>query len=307
MKVRTLLIAAAVAVASAGAASGAGAASVTPAKQVAPVEPHYYLALGDSLSTGWQPTATGGAANTTQGYVNDLFAYEQKYVKGLTLVQMGCPGDTTTSLLTGNGNNAVAKAFKCNRAGGSQLKAAVAFLKAHHIKGEVPLITIDIGANDVDGCASASDVASCVTAALGTINANLPKILTALRKAAPAGTKFATMNLYNPVESLYLQPTTSPLQPLGLASVPLLQQVNGAIQGDAASAGFKVADVATAFDSYDTTTMVTWNGVSIPKSLALLCAWTWNCTPPPVGPNIHANQLGYGVIAQAFEKVVGRL
>jgi lysophospholipase L1-like esterase len=304
MKVRTLLLAVVLAAASLVAVSGAGAHSVKP---VVPIAPHYYLALGDSLSTGFQPTATGGAANTTQGYVNDLFTYEQKYVKGLTLVQVGCPGDTTTSLLTGNGNNAVAKAFKCDRAGGSQLAAAVAFLKAHHTKGEVPLITIDIGANDVDGCAGASDVGACVTTGLGTIDTNLPKIFSALRKAAPAGTKFATMNLYNPVESLYLQPTTSPLQPLGLASIALLQQINGAIQTNAASAGFRVADVASAFDAYDTTTMVSWNGVSIPKSLALLCAWTWNCTPPPVGPNIHANELGYGVIAQAFERVVGRL
>ncbi len=59
--------------------------------------------------------------------------------------------DTTTSLLTGHGNDKDARALHCNRTGGSQLAAAVRFLKAHHAAGEVPLVTIDIGANDVDG------------------------------------------------------------------------------------------------------------------------------------------------------------
>jgi lysophospholipase L1-like esterase len=316
MRVRMLLAVAAVAAGSLSATGYAGAqtphgvratsaASASGSPKQAPQR--YYLALGDSLSTGFQPTANGGAANTTQGYVNDLYAYEQKYVPGLTLVQMGCPGDTTTSLLTGKGNAALSKAFKCDRQGGSQLAAAVAFLKAHRSRGEVPLVTIDIGANDIDGCASAANVGTCITAGLTTINTNLPKILSALRKAAPAGTRFATMNLYDPVLSNYLLPTTDPLQALGLGSVPLLQQVNTTLATDASAANFKLADVADAFDSYNTTTMVTWNGVQVPQDVALLCAWTWNCSPPPVGPNIHANALGYAVIAQAFEKIIGKL
>jgi hypothetical protein len=37
---------------------------------------------------------------------------------------------------------------------------------------------------------------------------------------------------------------------------------------------------------------------------AAVCQWTWMCAPPPVGPNIHANVLGYGVIAEAFHAVL---
>lgn len=287
----------------------AGCASASPKAAQKPTTPQsrYYLALGDSLSTGWQPTANGGAGNTTHGYVNDLFAYEQRYVRDLTLVQLGCPGDTTTSLLTGKGNTALATALKCDRAGGSQLAAAIAFLKAHHHRGEVPLITIDIGTNDVVPCATSPDVGTCVTAGIGRINTKLPKILSALRRAAPAGTKFATMNLYDPMLHYYLLPSTDPMRALGLGSVPLLQHVNASLASAASAAGFRLADVASAFDSYDTTTMAGWNGAHVPQDVATLCAWTWNCAPPPVGPNIHANALGYAVIAQAFEKVVGKL
>lgn len=39
-------------------------------------------------------------------------------------------------------------------------------------------------------------------------------------------------------------------------------------------------------------------------NVALICQWTWECAPPPVGPNEHANAAGYGVIAQAFLAVL---
>jgi hypothetical protein len=34
--------------------------------------PLYYLALGDSLAVGWQPTSTGIGHQTNQGYVDHL-------------------------------------------------------------------------------------------------------------------------------------------------------------------------------------------------------------------------------------------
>jgi len=270
---------------------------------------HYYLALGDSLSAGYQPAANGGGDETTQGYVYQLYNYEKRFVPNLKLVDLGCPGDTTTSLLTGVGDTASAKLFHCDRAGGSQLKAAVSFLKSHHARGEVPLVTIDIGANDVDGCATvpSAQLLSCVTGGINSINTNTPKILGALAKAAPKGARLFGMNLYDPVLDDWFLPAANPLQTLGEGSVMLLQQVNSAIQSDDTAAGFRTADVADAFHSYDATDTLTYNGVSVPENVAYVCAWTWACSPPPVGPNIHANDLGYGVIAQAFEKVVGKL
>jgi hypothetical protein len=52
----------------------------------------------------------------------------------------------------------------------------------------VPLVTIDTGANDVDGCATATNVVGCVSAGIAGIERNVPKILHALKQAAPAGT-----------------------------------------------------------------------------------------------------------------------
>jgi lysophospholipase L1-like esterase len=271
-------------------------------------KPHYYLALGDSLSQGMQPDLSGTTLNTDQGYANDLLTIERKHVRNLKLVQLGCGGDTTTSMLTGKGNDAAAKLLHCNRQGGSQEAAAEHFLKTHHRKGEVPLITVDIGANDVDGCASvpASEVGTCVTNGLATINANLPKILAGLKQAAPKGTTFAAMTLYDPVLGGFFAPAGSSTQALALASVTLSKAVNAALTTADSKAGFLTADVAGAFDTYDTTDTVPWEGQQIPVNVARVCSWTWACQTPPSGPNIHANKNGYQVIANAFAAAIGR-
>jgi hypothetical protein len=39
---------------------------------------------------------------------------------------------------------------------------------------------------------------------------------------------------------------------------------------------------------------------TIPKAVFNVCNYTRFCAPVPVGPNIHANKTGYGVIADAF-------
>jgi lysophospholipase L1-like esterase len=269
--------------------------------------PVYYLALGDSLSQGIQPTATSQGVETKVGYVNDLYAAVKKRIPGLQLVDVGCPGDTTGSLLTGQGNGTLAKYYKCDRKGGSQLKAAVSFLKAHHKKGEVALITLDIGANDVDGCTAASNVVACVLAGVASIKTNTPKILSALHKAAPKGTTFAAMNLYDPVLSGFLESPYSAAYALAKESVSLLQGINTTIGAADSAAGFKTADVADAFDTYDATDTMTYNGVQVPKDVYEVCTLTWACAAPPYGPNIHANTQGYRVIAGAFEAVLGKL
>jgi lysophospholipase L1-like esterase len=264
----------------------------------------YYLALGDSLSQGVQPLANGQSVETKQGYANDLYADYRKQIPGLKLVDLGCPGDTTTSMLTGVGNGAAATLYHCDRAHGSQVAAAEAFLKAH--RGEVALVTLDIGANDVDGCVSdPAGVASCVAAGEASIAQNTPQILRGIKRAAGKGTALAAMNLYDPVLAYALQPS-SPLYSLGEASVLLAKGVNTEIANADSAAGIKTADVQDAFDTFDLTPTPFGSGTA-DKNVVEVCTLTWACTPPPQGPNIHANAMGYTVIAAAFEGVLGRL
>jgi lysophospholipase L1-like esterase len=283
------------------------AAALAPAAASAAPTTRYYLALGDSLSQGAQPNANGVARNTSLGYANDLFAFEHPHVPGLKLADLGCYGETTGSMISGNGNPH-AVAFHCDRKGGSQLKAAELFLKAHHKAGEVPLVTIDIGANDVDNCLDVplSQLGSCVSTGEASIKHDLPIILSAVGKAAPKGTTFAAMTVYDPALPDYFSASSS-ARSVATASVALSEQVNDEFTSIDSSEHFKTADVAGAFDTYDTTDMVSFDDQTIPVNVARVCAWTWGCTTPPSGPNIHPNDNGYSVIAGALEKVVGKL
>ena len=292
---------------SAALAAGALIASLLlPSVAGAKPAPRYYLALGDSLSQGMQPDVAGATRDTNQGYSDDLAAFYGAQ-RGLTLVKFGCGGDSTTSMLTGKGNEAAAQFLKCNRTGGSQLAAAVRFLQRHRRRGEVALVTLDIGANDVDFCAAATDIGGCVTKGFATIRTNLPKILSALRRAAaPSGAKLAAMTLYDPILGGYFS-TNAQTKGLATASVALAEQLNTILAGDDQQAGFVTADVAGAFASSDSKDTVTWEGQQIPVNVARVCSWTWACQTPPSGPNIHANKNGYEVIATAFQRVIGRL
>jgi lysophospholipase L1-like esterase len=201
-------------------------------------------------------------------------------------------------MLTGAGS-------PCTYPQGSQLAAALAFIAAH--RSEVKLITIDIGANDIDGCATAATINQpCVTEGFATVAHNLPLILGALRKAAGQRTVIAGMNLYDPFLAEYLTGTAG--QAVATESVALSQSFNKLLGQSYQAFGAATADVQDAFSTTDFSTTVTLPGVgSVPLNVARICEWTWMCAASPVGPNIHANATGYRHIAAAFEQAIGRL
>jgi hypothetical protein len=88
-------------------------------------------------------------------------------------------------------------------------------------------------------------------------------------------------------------------------SAELARVLNNDVLGLAYQAfGIPVADVAGAFLSDNFTTLVPLptpaGPVIVPLNVAVICTLTYMCVPPPVGPNVHANRLGYGVIAATF-------
>ncbi len=112
--------------------------------------PPFDLALGGSGSVGFQPTwgHTHGQP-TSSGYAEDLAPHEASRWPGLTLVQIGCPGMTTQTMISGGG--------QCDYGAGSQLEAALAFLRAHP---STVLVTVDLGFNDLVPCLHHMEVKS---------------------------------------------------------------------------------------------------------------------------------------------------
>jgi lysophospholipase L1-like esterase len=261
-------------------------ASITPmAAEAAPASPQFYLSLGDSLAQGVQPNATGQSVETNQGYADQLFQIEQSQFTHLQLAKLGCPSETTTSFLTGG-------PF-CSYSPTPQMQEALAFLAAHH--GHVAFITIDIGANDVDNCIQGTNIdLNCIGNGFASISQNLSIILTQLKVAAP-GVPIIGMNLYDPFLALYLQGQ----QGLALSSEQLSVILNNEFAQVYGAFGVPVADVAGAFLTTNTTPIG-----GVPLDVQEICLLTWMCVPPPVGPNVHANALGYGVIALQFAQQI---
>lgn len=240
-----------------------------------------YVALGDSLAAGYQP---GLGDNKTGGYVGRVYANLRSKYQGAKLVNLACSGETTTTMVGGG---------RCDYPGGAtQLQTAVDTIKAE--KGKVRLITLDIGANDVQTCVARTGAidAACLQAGMVAVANNTKRIVNDLRAAAGPKTQIVLLNYYNPFLVFWLTGN----QPLAQVSVQLQAQLSGLIAQAAASGDAKVADVATAFRSTDWTPTAS----GVPTNVAAICALTWMCSKT----DIHANDAGYALMASTVNPLV---
>ncbi len=239
----------------------------------------HYLALGDSLAFGVQPNCIPPFPTLcTHGYVNDLFQILQdEGTKDFT--NFGCPGETSTTLINGP--------CPFGPPGFVQLNFALAFLQAN--PGKVSPVTLDIGSNDVLRDIQFIPPSTCIenipgfNADLATLDSNLKgTILPALRGALTVKGRvtgsIVMMNYYDAFQNAC--PDT----------VPFVQTLNAHLAADVSGFGI-IVDVFGAF-----------GGAMTPNPN--ICTYTWMCTPPPLGPNIHATDLGYSVIADTFAAAI---
>ena len=134
--------------------------------------PTFYLSLGDSYAIGFQPTAISSTDPTggTPGYTAYVADHEQ-----MTLENFGCGGATTSSIIGTIGCNDPAAFDAVPYPTTTQEQAALDFIAAH--PGQVGLITISIGGNDVTGCIQSNPTAAaaCLTAADSKITTNVTR------------------------------------------------------------------------------------------------------------------------------------
>ena len=247
-----------------------------------------YLALGTSLAVGFQP----GRGETAKGYVDDLWRSMAMQIPGLMLRNVGCPGETSRSMITGTHS-------LCHYLAGSQLDAAVAFLQAH--PGQVAFITVEVGANDfIERCLPDSGRLdrACAADLFPRLKTRLTHIVDALAVAAPS-VPIVGMTYYDPLLGYW------GLVPGGRALARADQRVwtdlNTTFATAYTDAGATVADVATTFriDDFTDTVVVPGRG-ELPVNVALTCQWTWFCSPRFAG-DPHANPIGYRKIAETFD------
>lgn len=250
----------------------------------------YYLSVGDSLAQGFQPIGgphtNSAAAGYNQGYADQLLKLAREGGgEHLRLVKLGCGGESTATMVANS---------RCPYETGSQLGDAVKFLDEH--RGEIAFVTITIGANDFG-----IDCGGDVSCGVQQISTHLPHILETLREHAGPDVPIIGMNYYSlGVVEWFDDPAA------GEAGAALSVAFNDFLESFYAAAGMPVADVESAFAVTDFTTLVELKRVGpVPLSVYNACTLIWICTGPPLGPDVHANNAGYGVIAEAFAAVLG--
>ncbi|MGO9558403.1 MAG: SGNH/GDSL hydrolase family protein [Acidimicrobiales bacterium] len=247
--------------------------------------PRYYLALGDSAPI-W---------NGTRSYPDLILKRELSSVPNLVLVNDACSGETSSSFISGS---------LC-APGGSQLNEATTFLREH--RHHLALVTIDIGGNDIVGCATAVSTATCVAQALKTIKTNVTKIMKALRTAAGATTRIVGMNYYDPFLGDWLAGGST--KALAIASVAALKELNSELAGIYEKAGAPTADVQHSFRSTDLTQMVASKWGSVPVAVARACGWLDIVCHRHASEGLgdDPNDSGAIAISWAFMKVIGKI
>ena len=269
------------------------------AAQAAKAKPQYYVSLGDSYAAGYQRFSETSAKTTRDGFAYQLVGKARERGYKLKLVNFGCGGETSVSIL--------ARKTKCgglgpggvNYAGQTQAAAAVKFLRAH--KGQVKLITVSIGGNDVTKCAKEADPVACVGPAMENVKANGKVLLKRLRKAT--GKKTRIVGITYPDVILGSWVGEKPNQDLAKLSVVAFQSLlNPALKEMYESVGGTFVDVTKATGAYtpleQTTTLAPYG--EIPVAVAEICKLTAYCTYR----DIHPNATGYGIIADLVAKTL---
>ncbi len=202
---------------------------------------YQYLALGDSVSFGYDPTVAKPAPSKFTGYP-EIVSQIEFVLKPKKEVNASCPGQTSGSFLVG-GPDIGCEPFKAayglhTNYAGTQVSFAVSQLSSNR---NINLVTLSIGGNDLlileQQCSSAPSFADCVSAALPgvlqTYGTNLAQILAAIRLQAGYGGSLVLVKYY-PVNT----------DPLFTATIAALNQ---AMVQVGTQFGAKFADGFTAF------------------------------------------------------------
>ena len=232
---RTLIVAAALAAAAVG--------PVAPSEALADADhgTHYYLSLGDSLAESYQPN--GGL---THGYTEEVFKAIRGDFDQLRHVKLGCGGETAASMI-----DTTVAGFCLYPDGAfdtqSQLDVAVDLLADH--PGNVAVITIDIGGNDVLACLDPTTQLldqGCLDQAFPATLADLGIVLATLQEAAP-GVPIVGMNYYDAFLGLWVLGPDA--RAVAVHNAPIVADLNAQLTAAYQAAGVPVADVVGAFDS----------------------------------------------------------
>jgi lysophospholipase L1-like esterase len=268
-----------------------------------------YLSLGTSLAAGTVADANGDSIHfSNQSYTDQLYQrVKGRVAPNLEHVKLGCPGETALTFEFGG---------ICDEDGlrpiydEPQLEEALAVIG----EGNVVLITIDLGVNDLlqaTGDILACPNELCIQGILGGIASDVAAVVAQLRADAP-DVPIIAANYYNANLAAWLgyfggvpAGDLPPNPGFAFLSGEVLAAFNGLLEAVVyGPLGIPVADVAAAFDTDD---FADRNGDGTPNNVEVICKLTYMCPDPGVKSNIHPTRNGYKVIAKTFQVIVKSL
>ena len=253
----------------------------------------YYVSLGDSYAAGFQPTGPKGVGHTTtNGFAYQLPGLASARGYHLTLVNFGCGGATSASMLNSKGCPLLGPGAPTYPKE-SQAAAAEAFMTGH--PGKIGLVTVSIGGNDLTDCATNPDPVGCVSKALTTINTDLGVLLPALRAAAGPVVPIVGTTYPDVILGDYLSTKPADKSLASVSVTAFMSLINPALQKDYAAVGASFVDVTAATGAYtpfsQTINLAPYG--TIPVAVARVCQLTFFCQYN----DIHPRTVGYTEIA----------
>ncbi len=296
-----------------GSSTSSGAAtpsSAVPSSPVASGSPgivlgagkKFYVSIGDSYAAGYQPIPGRKFGHiTTAGFAYRVAATGSVAGKRLQLVNFGCAGATTTSVLEATGCPAIllgpgAPSYPTQ----TQAAAAVSFIKAH--RSDIGLVTISISGNDVTKCGLDPNPTACLTQALVTVKANLRTLLTELRAATGSSVPIVGITYPDVLLGGYVSGNAKAKSIVPISVTAFKALINPALKAEYDRASATFVDVTAATGAYIPLTQTTSQRPygTVPVAVAKVCQLTWYCQLK----DIHPHDSGYQLIADLIDRVL---
>jgi lysophospholipase L1-like esterase len=265
----------------------------------------YYVSLGDSWAQGVQPIGPGQAdVATKKGFVNYAFKRLRKRHPGLKLIQLGCGGATTDSMINGTKRCVEKLPYKSKSKKTSQLTYAKKWIRKH--RKRVRYVSVIIGGNDIAPCASKGDngaIIACVGHGIQQIKKNTKVIAKAIRSAGGKKPEIVGSTYADVVLGQWVKSENG--KTLARLSVGIFRdQLNPTFKKAYSRRKIKFVDATAGFGAYipfeQTTTMQPYG--EIPVAVANICRLGWYCNARPAGPDIHLKSKGYAKLGRMVLK-----
>jgi lysophospholipase L1-like esterase len=262
----------------------------------------YYVSLGDSYAVGYQATGQGTGKTTRKGYADQLLPKARARGYRLKLVNFGCGGETTTSILQRKTRCGGRAPGGPDYAGRTQIAAAERFLRRN--RGKVSLITVSIGGNDVTACARAADPVACVGTAVTGIKENGGELVKRLRKAAGRKARIVGITYPDVILGGWVSGQQADRDLAGLSVIAFQSLINPALKEVYESVGGRFVDVTKATGAYGPLDQMTTYGPygEVPVPVAEVCRISYYCEYR----DIHLKTVGYGIVADLIAKTLPR-